>query len=228
MKTYHCIIVDDEPPAHTVLKNYISRMRFLTLDASFYTSFDALEFLNQNHIDIMFLDIQLNDLSGLDMLSALTSPPSVILTTAYSSFALDAFNLGVVDYLLKPIQFERFAKAINKITEIHKAKDTSEDKFIFIKTGGYFQKVFLSELIYIEGFGNFVKLHFQDKFFLTSETMQNMLKILSGNMFIRIHKSFVINKNMIIRIHGNMVTLTRGEIPIGPAYKEDLLKALKI
>lgn len=228
MKTFHCIIVDDEPPAHTVLTNYISRLRFLTLDASFYTTYDALEFLNQNHTDIMFLDIQLNDASGLDMISALTSPPAVILTTAYSSFAMDAFNLGVVDYLLKPIPFERFAKAISRITENYKTKESFEDKYIFIKTDGYFQKVFLSELIYIEGFGNFVKLHFHENFILTSETLQNMLKLLPGNSFIRIHKSFVVNKNKVLKIHGNQVTLTKNELPIGASYKDELLKSLNI
>lgn len=228
MKTLHCIIVDDEPPAHTVLRNYISRMSFLTLDSSFYTPFDALDFLNQNNIDIMFLDIQLNDLSGLEMLSAIVSPPSVILTTAYSEFALDAFNLGVVDYLLKPIRFERFAKAISKITNFYKSKDSIEDNSIFVKTQGYFQKISLADLVYIEGCGNFVKLHFQDKFILTSETLQNMLQLLTGTNFIRTHKSFVINKQKILKIEGNQVTLTKDVVPIGLSYKNDLLKYLNI
>lgn len=228
MKTFHCIIVDDEPPAHTVLKNYIARMRFLSLEGSFYTPYDALDFLNQNNVDIMFLDIQLNDLSGLEMLSALVSPPAVILTTAYSAYALDAFNLGVVDYLLKPIRFERFAKSINKIVSFHKSKANEEGDSIFVKTDGYFHKIFLSELIYIEGCGNFVKLHFLDKFILTSETLNNMIKLLTGKNFIRIHKSFVINANKILKIEGNQVTLSKGEIPIGLSYKNDLLKFLNI
>ncbi len=160
-----CLIVDDEPPAHKVLENYIGKMDSLQLAGNCYSAAEAINFLNRKSVDILFLDIEMPDLSGLQMLKAIKDPPAVILTTAYSQFALESYELGVVDYLLKPIRFERFVKSVQRIMPA-KASD-----IFFVKTSGSRIRVVFSEVRHLEAYRNFVKIHVENDFILASGTL---------------------------------------------------------
>ena len=226
-----CLIVDDEPLAHKVIENYISKHNNLELHGNCFNAIDALSYLLENRIDILFLDINMPELSGLDMLRTMTQPPSVILTTAYSEYALESYDLGVVDYLMKPIRFDRFIKAINKVIKVRKpainaaanSKVVPKKKSIFIKVDGVQHKIILADLTYIESRGNFIQLHVNDKRYLTADTLTKMDKRLQDSGFLRIHKSYIINTNKVKSIQGSMVLVDDKMLPIGNSYKQAVL-----
>lgn len=227
-----CLIVDDEPLAHKVLENYIEKHNSLLHVGNFYNAIDALTYLLENEIDVLFLDINMPELSGLEMLRTMNHPPSVILTTAYSEYALESYDLGVVDYLMKPIRFERFLKAVNKVikakTPLYKneAPSIKKKKSIFIKVDGVQQKIVLSDVTYIESRGNFIQLHVGEKRFLTAETLTNIHKTLSDSGFLRIHKSYVINLEKVKSLEGNMIHIGEKLLPIGNSYRQVVLGKL--
>ncbi|MGK0364371.1 MAG: DNA-binding LytR/AlgR family response regulator, partial [Saprospiraceae bacterium] len=185
-----CLIVDDEPPAHKVLENYIGKLHSLTLVGNCYNAIEALNFLHENTVDILFLDINMPELSGLDMLKTLSNPPIVILTTAYSEYALESYEVGVTDYLMKPIRFDRFLKSINRVLELKADTSTvtipspkktivTQETSFFIKVDGVQRKVRFENILYIESKGNFVRLHLEDTRLMTADTLSNMEKKLS-------------------------------------------------
>lgn len=222
----HCLIVDDEPPAHKVLENYIDKIDTLILSGNCYSASEAINFLHENPIDIIFLDIEMPELSGLEMLNTLTNPPSVILTTAYSQFALKGYDLGVNDYLLKPIRFERFLKSVNRLIKLKTTSNVAQ--FLFIKSDGKLHKINFTDIQFVEGYGNFVKIHTMDKVLLTAETMTEMQIRLPESVFLRVHKSYFINKEKINKIDGNQVFIGNQIIPIGSSYRQDVFKILNI
>ncbi|TAE08761.1 MAG: DNA-binding response regulator [Bacteroidetes bacterium] len=228
-----CLTIDDEPLAHTILENYIGQVSSLQLVGKCYNAVEAINFLHQNPVELIFLDIQMPLLTGLEMLKTLQNPPHVILTTAYSEFALESYEFGVSDYLLKPIRFERFLKAVNKILQREsKESKTVEtpalptDAYILVKQDGTMHKIALADILYVEGYGNFVKIHVADKYILVAETMTDIQTRLPA--FLRIHKSYLLNINALDKIEGNRIFLhNKQELPLGNSFKQAVLEKLK-
>ena len=225
---YKCLIVDDEPIAQQILESYISQIDSLHIACKCSNAFEALNVLHQEQIDILFLDIKMPSLSGLEMLKTLQNPPKVILTTAFSEFGVD----GIVDYLLKPISFERSLKAVNKIvipksTNLEKEENdeklSSDPTFIFFKADKKIHKYYFSEILFIEGSGNYVKIHTKnDKPLMVLDKLIELYDKLPQKNFIRVHKSFIVNVSHIQKIEGNMLKIQDKSIPISATYKQKL------
>jgi two-component system LytT family response regulator len=237
-----CLLVDDEPLAHSVMRTYLDRLPALaTWVGSCYGAIEALTFLQATPVDVLFLDVDMPELTGLELLRALPQPPAVVLCTAHAAHALDAFDLGVVDYLLKPIRFERFIKTINRLhagtaalaplaaatLPIPAPPEPATDS-IFLKTDAGTERVRLADLQFVEGYGNFVKCHLASgRVLLTAETMKQMESQLASARFLRIHKSYLVNLASVERLSGNMLRVGGAEVPVGSTYRQDVLRALK-
>lgn len=231
-----CLIVDDEPLAHDVILNYISEVPFLELAGQCYRATEALEFLNKSEIDLIFLDIRMPKLSGLDFLRTLQKRPLVIITSAYEQHALESFDLDVCDYLLKPFGFERFLKASNRAltrsdpSKLSPAQPHSniaatgiEPVGIYLKSDKKFVLQELETIYYLESLGNFVKVWQEHEFILTPRTLGSFEDQLPSEIFIRIHKSYILNKRFVHYIEGNSIYLKNGkELSIGKSYKHVL------
>jgi len=220
-----CLIVDDEELAQSVIENYISTIPTLKLVGKCDNAMEAISFLHNNKVDLLFLDLNMPELSGLDMLKTLSNPPDVILTTAYSEYALESYEYGVIDYLLKPIKLERFIKAVNKVVErfdIAEEESSLKDKniqSIFIKEDQVTFQVNLNDIMFVEAYGNYLKIHCKEKVYVTRVTMNEMEKKLTEEKFMRVHKSFIVSLDKIIKISGNRVIISDQEIPVGERYK---------
>lgn len=232
-----CLIVDDEPLAHEVILKYREDVPFLDIVGQCYLATEALSFLNTHAVDLIFLDIRMPKLSGLELLRTLQQRPLVIITSAYEEHALESFDLEVVDYLLKPFRFDRFLKAANRALALHSLKKqaagppslpptpappaTSEPGSIYIRSDKKQIQVSLDEIYYLESLGNYVKIWGEQKYLLTPRTLSSFEEQLSPDTFIRIHKSFILNKKFVHYIEGNTVRLKNGkELPIGKSYKQ--------
>jgi DNA-binding LytR/AlgR family response regulator len=219
-----CIIVDDEPPATRILENYIGKVNFLEKAAVFNDSLKALEFLSTQTVDVIFLDIQMPQLTGLQISRIISKDIKVIFTTAYPDFALDGFELNAVDYLLKPIAFERFYQAVSKLNSELKTEiaTSNPSDFIFIKTDGKnkFQKLFLDEILFVESLQNYVCIHTLKQQIITHSSLKNVIESLPENGFIQIHKSFVIALKQIESTDSFSVFINGKELPIGATYKD--------
>lgn len=234
---YSCLVVDDEPIAQQILENYISQIDALQLVAKCNNAFEALNVLHQEPIDILFLDIKMPSLSGLDMLKTLQNPPTVILTTAFSEFGVESYDYGVSDYLLKPISFERFLKAIHKIlipknSDLLKVnpevKQMQESTFIFFKADKKIHKYYFSDILFFEGSGNYIKIHSNhDKPLMVLDKLTDIQGKLPQKQFIRVHKSYIINISHIQKIEGNMLTIKDKVIPVSLTFKQNLEEVLK-
>jgi len=226
-----CLIVDDEPIARQILEKYIGELPNLELSGSCKNAIEAMNFLQINEVDILFLDINMPKLSGLNLIRSLKNTPNVIITTAYSEYALEGFELAVVDYLLKPFSFERFLQAIMKVQVKNKSEPTkdivqTENEFTFVKSDKKFIKLFFSEINYIEAHGNYIKIY-TEKMLLIPDTLSSFLDKLPVS-FIRIHKSFIINFDKLKLIEGNQVMLiNKAKLPIGKSYKKDLTDKIR-
>jgi DNA-binding LytR/AlgR family response regulator len=224
------IIVDDEPQAHTVLNNHVSRIPKLNLVKNCSNAIEAKDFLSHNQVDLMFLDINMPQLDGFDLLNQLTYPPRVVFTTAYSEFGARSYDYDAVDYLTKPIRFERFEKAVNKAKELID-KGTKEDSLqiteMVLKVDGEFITVPLDNINFIQSFGNYVKVFTNEKTFLTSSTTHEIERLMPRSIFIRVHKSFIVNKNKITSIDLNNIGLGTKMIPIGQTFKRYVFDLLK-
>lgn len=221
-----CLIVDDETLAQDVIEKYIGTLPTLELVGKCENAIEAISFLHNNKVDLMFLDLNMPELSGLDMLKTLQDPPKVILTTAYSEYALESYEYGVEDYLLKPIKFERFIKAVNKVVQNllnqHITKSDSgmdEEISIFLKEDQVIHRVKLNDILFVEAYGNYLKVNTQLKLFVVRETMHDMEARLPREKFIRVHKSYIISVSKILSLSGNRVYVADHEIPVGEMYK---------
>ena len=232
----NCIIVDDEPHAIEVLDHYVKQTPHLNLVASFTNPIEALRLLGQQKIDLAFLDIQMPELSGIDLIKAVQGKTKVILTTAYSEFALEGYELYVVDYLMKPIRLPRFLAAVQKAMEQVNAgnetqKETAEDDYIFVKTEskGKLLKINLADIDFIESMKNYVAIHRGGQKTLVYTSMKELEERLPKKQFIRVHKSFIIPISRITGIEGNLVRLknTTAEILIGENYKAELMEIIR-
>ena len=229
----NCLIVDDEELAQSVIEKYIDTLPTLKLVGKCENAIEAISFLHNNKVDLLFLDLNMPELSGLEMLKTLNDPPKVIITTAYSEYALESYDFGVVDYLLKPIKLERFLKAVNKAVEQLSLIPKDEEMkagptttSIFIKEDHNTIQVNVSDIDYVEAYGNYIKVHTSGKTFLTRETIIHIEERLPGSAFVRVHKSFIINSDKIQKISGNEVLIADKKIPVGNTYKNELMKRI--
>lgn len=233
-----CLLVDDEPLAHKIIQNYINRLNTLEIAGNCYNAIEAINFLYENEVDLMFLDIQMPELNGLEMLKTLPNPPKVILTTAYSEFALESYEFGIVDYLLKPIAFPRFLKAVNRVIEETPATKTSshapvqptlasptkkeaknQKNFLFLKENQITHKVFLSDILFIQAYGNYLKVFTEEKMIMTADTMKNISTQLPDSQFVRVHKSYIVALAKIDQIEGNQINIASHSLPVGNKYR---------
>ena len=233
----NCIIVDDEPLAQDVLESHISKVPSLNLVGKCANAIEANEMLHDEDVDLIFLDIEMPEVTGLDFLKSLKNPPAVIFTTAYSEYALEGFNLDVIDYLLKPISFNRFMKAVNKaldqvalkenakkpVPQVSSATDeqgVEAGDFIFVKSDKKILKVRFSDIYYIEGLKDYVMIYTDEGRIITLQTMKNLEERLPSNRFLRIHRSYIISINKLQSVVGNSVEIKDKLIPIGKNYKD--------
>lgn len=225
-----CIIVEDQPPAQRILKKYIGDYGLIELVGTFTDAIQALEFMKANSVDLIFLDIHLPKLSGIDFLKTLDKPPAVILTTAFPEFALESYELNVVDYLLKPFSFPRFIKAVGKV-KLRMAKNTPiEPKAepIYIKSGHEYHKVEVEDIILIHSDRDYTELQTGSVKYLSNESLKYWEDFLNSHKFIRIHKSYLINENRIVKVRSSAIELDGNHsVPIGRAYKDNVNRIVK-
>jgi len=223
----NAIAIDDEPVALDVIKNLSSKIPFIDLKASFTNAFEAIDFLRKEKIDLLFLDIKMPDISGIDFLRSISKPPMVIFTTAYSEHAVQSFELDAIDYLLKPFSLSRFLKACNKAQEQfqfrNKSSNTSSSS-VFIKSGYEQIRVELNDIIYAESNGNYIDFVLRDKKITSRLTMSEAETLLSSFQFIRIHRSYLVAKKHITKIERDTIWINKIELPVGSNYLNVLLK----
>lgn len=222
------IIIDDEPLAHEIIEEFCGMLPHIQLQKNCYNAMEAMQYLNENTVDFMFLDINMPKLRGLDFLKTLTHPPKTIITTAYKEHALEGFELNVVDYILKPFSFDRLVKAVNKISEsqttkstVKQVSDETATRF-FVKGDKKYHQIDLNDLLYIEAYGNYTKLFLKDEMIVSHEKISHYESILDGANFLRVHKSFIIAIDKIKFIEGNRILISDHKIPIGQTYKNGI------
>jgi DNA-binding LytR/AlgR family response regulator len=251
-----CIIVEDETLAQDVIKSHLDRIGRLELAGVYRNAPEALEALKTLDVDVMFLDIRLPGMSGLHFLRSLTNPPLVVLTTAYAEYALESYEFNVIDYLLKPISFERFVRAVSKILDgrlyatasvdgqvlpvagaggpgaggqgAGKGTDRRPVDYIFIRSNSKFFRVNFSEILYVEGMKDYLKIYTPDYALVTHQTMNELEKTLPARQFIRVHKSYIVAVGQIRSIYGNSIELGKATIPIGVSYKDAVMGLIRL
>ena len=225
-----CLILDDEPLAVDILRHYIEKVPGLECVGAFRKPLEALEYLRQNDVDLIFLDIQMPDLSGLQLLKSLPAPPLVVFTTAYSRYAAESYDYDAVDYLLKPVEFGRFLKAVHKARALAAApakKAPGSGRSVLIKSGTKFYRTRLGDIRYVKGAGNYVALVTKDREILSLMTMQNAADLLPRALFVRIHKSYIVNIQHLDVVEEEQVRVGEDRIPIGDAYRDGFLRAIR-
>lgn len=225
----NCIAIDDEPPALLLLKEYISKLSFLELKGSFTDAFEAKAFLEKEKLDLIFLDIQMPDINGIQFFHAMTQRPLVIFTTAFSEYAIEGFNVSAVDYLLKPFEYERFEKAVYKAKEYYDFNLNQGTRLysIFVKADYQLVKVNLNDILFIEGLDDYIRIHQADhKNILTLTSLKSITEKLPPNEFMRIHRSYIVQLDKIEKIGRKNVEIAGREIPIGASYAEDFFKLI--
>lgn len=226
MNPIKCIIVDDEPVARRIIEGYLADLEDFELIANCGNAIEASEVLNKEEIDLMFLDIEMPKLKGLDFLRILPAPPTVIITTAHREFALDSFELEVLDYLLKPISFDRFFKACLRYKKMLGNASKSQDKnFLYVKSNRKMAKIPIMDILYIEGMSNYVKVICQTHSYMVYTSLSNLLEELP-EAFVRIHKSYIINKNKVAFFSKEQVEINDVQLPIGKTYQAEIAEKL--
>jgi DNA-binding LytR/AlgR family response regulator len=222
-----CIIVDDEPLSRDVLIKYIADTPQLELKAALDNAISAMDYLNKNQVDLLFLDINMPKLSGVSLVKSLLNPPLIVFTTAYPQFAVEGFELDAVDYLLKPFSFERFLKAVNKVSEKLSKKEMPEQNYLVIKADKKLHRISQDEILYFESAGDYVKIFFGDQMIVAHETMKNLEQTLPSEMFYRTHRSYIVALDKITFIEGNQLNIADAMISVSPDKKEGLLALIQ-
>jgi len=239
MKKISCLLVDDEPPALEVLKSYIASVSSLELAATCSDAVEALNLLREQNIDLLFLDIQMPYLLGTDLIRTLKNPPKVIFTTAYRKFAIEGFELDAVDYLLKPISFERFLKAVNKVMETSlklignndsnsDQQINSNDAFINLRADRKNLKIPLNDILYIESLKDYIKVVTKTKNIVTKQSISSLEEVLPKNNFVRIHRSFIVAINKVESFTNDTIEIAKQELPISRMYRHEVEKVLNV
>lgn len=226
MSKIKCIIVEDEPLARKILEGYISRVSFLKLSGSFEDAIDAMDYLSNHDVDLMFLDIHLPEIKGIHFLRTLSDPPAVIITTAYHEYALEGYELNVIDYLLKPFEFERFLMAVGRVKKQKQSELAAPDTkdYLFVNIQLKKVKILFSEILYIESQKEYVKIVTLDNSYTTKMSTHEMEELLPASLFKRIHRSFIVAVHKIRSFNSEMVEINGTSIPVGRGYKEVLEK----
>lgn len=234
MKT-KCIIVDDEPLARELIRGHVQKMENIEIVRECENAMKAMEVLQNQKTDLMFLDIKMPQITGLEFLKALKNPPKVIITTAYSQYALEGFELDVVDYLMKPVTFERFLKAVNKYFASHRQHAISlenengfdEHAFIYVKENKKIIKIYLREIHFIEGLNEYIRIHTDNRRVVVKNSLQSIEKKLPPELFIRIHKSYIVSIPRIRAFNSTTIELENSKLRIGRNYKNQVFDALQ-
>ncbi len=230
-----CIIVDDEPLARKLLIDFCEKVPFIELLGDFSSGLQAMSFLRDNPVDFLFLDIKMPDISGIELIKVIDPKPKIIFTTAFAEYAVDGFELDAMDYLLKPFDFPRFLKAVNKVSdqlqdkqiEKLKASKNQRDDFLFVKDGRSLVKVHFNEVLYIKGMKDYVTFHCPDKKVMSLMNMKDLEKDLPGEQFLRIHQSYIINIDGITSINNDKVNIAGEFLPVSQTYKQTFKKFLE-
>ncbi|QDK78385.1 response regulator transcription factor [Spirosoma sp. KCTC 42546] len=229
----NCVIIDDEPLAREGLANYVREVDFLQLVGTCEHPLELIQVLDRQSVDLIFLDIQMPKMNGIDFLKITQSPPMVVITTAFPNFALESFQLNVLDYLLKPITFDRFMKSASKARDYHRLLTNSiapdltqteqDDDYFFIKCGSKYEKVLIDDILYIEGLQNYVTIYTLKGKYVTMLYLKNLEQNLASKSFIRVHKSYIVAINKIEGIEGNEIFIRTQRIPISRNYREQVI-----
>lgn len=228
----NCVVVDDEPIAREIIETFIQKTPNLNLAGSFENGLEVIEFAKNQDIDIYFLDINMPDLDGISLAKIIGSTTHVIFTTAYRDYAVEGFNLNVVDYLLKPIAFDRFLQAIQKIPQkttsnsITLIEETIQKDFLFVRSDRKMIKINFDEILYVESLSDYVKIHIENKTILTRETISNLEKKLPESGFLRVHRSYIISISKIDSYTNEFIEIHKKAIPISRSFKESVLQKL--
>ena len=229
-----CILVDDEPMARTILESYLAKIASIELVKSCKNVVEAFDVINSDTIDLIFLDINMPEISGLTLAKSISNQTKVIFTTAYREYAIDGFDLQAVDYLLKPISFERFLQAVQKFIDSNAIKDTqptkkpSEEKndFIFVRSDRKMVKIDFEAILFVESLSDYIKIHTSNKIIVTRETITNIEEKLPNSSFLRVHRSYIINISKIDSYTNEFIEIYKKALPISRTYKENVLKQL--
>jgi two-component system response regulator LytT len=223
----NCIIIEDEPAAQSILENYISRYPDLRCCGTFADAFSAQTFLDSSAIDLIFLDINLPEMSGVSFLRSLVHPPQVVFTTAYSQYAVDGFDLEAIDFLLKPFSFERFYKAVNKAREKFNTRNTSVlPTKLTVKSGKRIYQLAIDDIRFIETCGDYVTIHCSDKKLVVHGTLKNWEEKLKSLSFLKVHRTTIVNLQKIDHLEGNLVCIGEHKLSVSEPFKEQLLERM--
>jgi DNA-binding LytR/AlgR family response regulator len=230
----NCVIVDDEPLAREGLADFVEDVEFLHLSGTCENPIQLIRFLEEHPVDLIFLDIQMPKMSGLDFLKITKNPPMVILTTAFPNFALEGFQLNVLDYLLKPITFDRFFMAVNKARDYQRflafssgsnqQKSVVPEDYFFIKCGNKYEKIFFDDVLYLESMQNYVNIFTTKRKYITLMNLKNLEQNFDNNLFMRVHKSYMVSIRKIEVIEGNEILMQSFRIPLSRSYREQVLE----
>lgn len=220
-----CVITDDEPFARKGLQGYIEKIDFLDLKGTCEDALQLSNLLQQQTVDLLFLDIQMPHITGVEFLKAFRNPPKVIFTTAYEQYAIQGFELDVMDYLLKPISYDRFLKAAWKARDYFTQKEQPDVSvpYIFVKANGKLEKIIFADILYIEGMENYAAIHLENKKIITHTTIRALLEKLPAKQFIQTHKSYIVAVNKVDTIEGNILHVQNHEVPIGKTLRDEVL-----
>ena len=230
----NCVIVDDEPLAREGIASYVREVDFLTLTGTCENPLELIKILDNNPVDLIFLDIQMPKMNGIDFLKMVKNPPMVVITTAFPSFALESFQLNVLDYLLKPITFDRFVKAATKAKDYHRLISNSNNSeshngearpdYFFVKCGSKYEKIQLADILYIQGMQNYVTIYTTKGQYMTLLYLKNLEQNLDSKAFIRVHKSYIVSIDKIEGIEGNEIFIQSNRIPISRNHREQVIE----
>ena len=237
IKKIRCLVIDDEPPAREILKQHIDGVEALELSGICSNAVEAITFLKEHPVDLLFLDIQMPQLLGTNFIRTLKNPPKVIFTTAYRKYAIEGFELDAVDYILKPISFERFLKAVNKVLQTalpagllsHPAKENFHDSpnsFLYFRADRKMVKVFFNDILFIEGLKDYIKIITKSRTIVTKYVLSTLGEVLPSDEFLRIHKSYIVAINKIESYNADTVEIAKHELPIGRLFKHEVNRIL--
>lgn len=228
MMTIKCVITDDEPIARKGIRGYIEQIDFLQLLGECEDALQLNKFLAQESVDLVFLDIEMPRLSGMELLAQLKNPPRVIIISAYERYALKGYELDVVDYLLKPVSFDRFLKAVNKVHDLFEntLKATNDEAYLFVKSNKLLKKVVLTDILFVESMENYVVIHTHVSKEVVYMSLKTLLEHLPTQQFLQVHRSFIVNKPMVQVIEGNQLLIGNHKIPVARNLREEVFRIL--
>jgi DNA-binding LytR/AlgR family response regulator len=238
IKKIKCLVIDDEQPSKDIIEKYIAGVESLELSGSCNNAVEALSFLQSNTVDLLFLDIQMPHILGTNFIRTLKNPPKVIFITAYRKYAVEGFELDAVDFLMKPISFDRFLKAVNKVLELNLQKNLKEaDKpddtkevaqpFLYFRSDRKMVKVLFNDILYIEGLRDYIRIYTTTKTIITKHQLASLQEMLPADAFLRIHRSYIISVSKIDSYDADIIEIAKKELPIGRLFKHDVNKLLK-